>query len=110
MSILDNNNVPNQPPHLAKHAANRLINITRQTYQQMVTSFNQGSQMFWKNPMGVSPEAIASELGNNAKEIFELHAKLGALIASVKPEAISEGSSLVGNFTINDDGTVTINN
>jgi hypothetical protein len=48
-------------------------------------------------------------LGSDAKEIFELHAKLGALIASVKPEAISEGSAVVGNFTMNDDGSVTIN-
>ena len=33
---------------------------------------------------------------------------LGQLIGNVKPEAISEGLSLVGQFTINEDGTVTI--
>lgn len=107
MGVLDNNNVPNQPS-AAKQAANRLVSITRQTYQQMVNAFNQGSRTFWRNGMGASPEAIAAELGNDAKEVFELHAKLGALIASVKPQAIVEGSSLVGNFTMNDDGTVTI--
>lgn len=106
MSILDNNNVPNRPEP-AKMAADRLVNMTRQTYQQMVQAFNQGSKMFWDNGR-VSPEEIAVELGPKAKEVFELHAKLGQLLASVKPEAVTEGASLVGNFTMNDDGTVTV--
>lgn len=107
MSILDNNDVPNPVP-AARLAANRLINMTRQTYQQMVQSFNQGSMVFWANGAGASPSEIAAELGTNAKEVFELHYKLGELIATVKPEAIQEGSSLVGDFTMNEDGTVTI--
>jgi hypothetical protein len=108
MSILDNNNpiVPQIPKE--KMAANRLIQMTRQTYQQMVQAFNQGAKTFWANGMGASPAEIAAELGNDAKEVFELHSKLGQLIASVKPEAIAEGTSLVGNFTMNEDGTVTI--
>jgi hypothetical protein len=106
MSILDSNNIPNPVPP-AKMAANRLINMTRQTYNQMVQSFNQGSQVFWKNN-GASPAEIAAELGTDAKEVFELHYKLGQLIATVKSEAIVEGASLVGNFTMNEDGTVTI--
>lgn len=108
MSILDNNNnAPNSAP-TAKVAANRLIQMTRQTYQQMVRSFNQGSKVFWDNGMGFSPQEIAQELGTDAKEVFELHGKLGQLIASIKPEAIAEGTSLVGNFVVNEDGTVTI--
>jgi len=107
MSILDNNDLPNPVPQ-SQIAANRLINMTRQTYQQMVQSFNQGAMIFWANGGGASPQEIAEELGNNAKEVFELHYKLGELIATVKPEAIQEGSSLVGNFTMNEDGTVTI--
>jgi hypothetical protein len=109
MSILDNNNdrvVPQIPR--GKMAANRLIQMTKQTYNQMVQSFNQGAKMFWQNGMGASPAEIASELGSDAKEVFELHYKLGQLIASVKPEAISEGASLIGNFTMNEDGTVTV--
>lgn len=107
MSILDNNSTPAPVPP-AKMAAQRLIQMTKQTYNQMVQSFNQGSQVFWANGMGATPEAIAAELGTDAKEVFELHYKLGQLIASVKPEAIVEGASLVGNFTMNEDGTVTI--
>lgn len=107
MSILDREFQPERP-NPAKMAAQRLIQITKQTYQQMVQSFNQGSQVFWKNGMGASPESIAAELGTDAKEVFELHYKLGQLIASVKPEAIAQGASLVGQFTMNEDGTVTV--
>jgi hypothetical protein len=108
MSILDNNNPVNIEIPRAKMAANRLIQMTKQTYSQMVQSFNQGSQVFWANGMGASPVEIAAELGTDAKEVFELHGKLGQLIASVKPEAIAEGVSIVGGFTMNEDGTVTV--
>jgi hypothetical protein len=74
----------------------------------MVVAFNQGSKQFWNNPQA-SPSQIASALGTDAKEVFELHAKLGALLVQVRPEAIQEGLALVGQFTYNEDGTVTIN-
>ena len=108
MGVLDNNDhvVPQIPK--AKMTANRLIQMTKQTYEQMARSFNEGSQLFWKNGMGSSPVEISAELGTDAKEVFELHHKLGLLIASVKPEAISEGVSLVGDFTMNEDCTVTV--
>lgn len=105
MSIL---NQPSAPPvDPAVRAANMIRNQTRQTFQNMVISFNQGAKMFWNNPQA-SPSDIASALGVDAKEIFELHAKLGSLLASVKPESIVEGSGVVGQFTTNEDGTVTI--
>ncbi len=106
MSILDNNTP--EPVLPARIAANRLINQAKMTYQQMVQVFNNGSRIFWANSMSASPEDIAAELGVNAKEVFELHYKLGQLIASIKPEAISEGLSVIGNFTMNEDGTVTV--
>lgn len=105
MSILNGPSVPEVDP--AVRAANMLKNQTRQTFQQMVMAFNQGANNFWKNPRS-TPAEIAAALGSDAKEVFELHAKLGALLASVKPEAIAEGSGVVGQFTINEDGTVTI--
>lgn len=105
MSILDNNVSNPVPP--ANIAADRLKGITVSTFQQMVMAFNMGSQLFWRNNEA-SPQQIADALGNNAAEVFELHYKLGQLISSVKPEAIAEGAGLVGNFTMNEDGTVTI--
>lgn len=108
MSILDQVQNPTPEVPNAQRAANRLINITRQTYQQMVNAFNQGAIIFWKNPTGASPQEVASYLGTNAAEIFQLHYQLGQLLQNVKPESIAEGASLIGQFTINQDGTVTV--
>jgi len=108
MSILDNNDPVVIREPAAKRAARNLIEQTRQTYNQMVNAFNNGAQTFWNNNGGATPSDIAAELGTNAKEVFELHYKLGQFIASIKPEAVVEGNNLVGNFTMNEDGTVTI--
>ena len=106
MSILDNGPGNIVPP--ATRVANQLVNMTVRTYQQMVDYFNRGSVMFWQNPQGLSPDEIAAALGPNAQEVFSLHYKLGELIGSVKPEAIAEGFSLVGEFNYNEDGSVTV--
>lgn len=105
MSILDNDS---SNISQAKLVADRLKKMTKTTYAQMAHAFNEGSQIFWQNA-SATPLEIASELGEDAKEIFELHYKLGQLISTIKPESISQGLSVIGNFTINDDGTVTIN-
>jgi len=107
MSILDRDDLDRRPP-ADKMAAERLVRMTKNTFEQMVMSFNEGSQLFWGNRMGATPEEIAEELGTDAKEVFYLHARLGELIGLVKPEAIAEGLSVVGNFTMNEDGTVTV--
>lgn len=105
MSILDSNLVPEfTKPQVI---ANNLKFATVQTFQMMVNSFNFGSQNFWNNPEA-SPAEIAQELGTDAKEVFQLHYALGQLIANVKPEAINEGLSVIGQFTMNEDGTVTV--
>lgn len=109
MGVLDNNNEPKPTIPTGSLAANRLKLLTRQTYLQMVQAFNEGATLFWNNPNDISPSDIAEALGSDAKEIFELHAKLGNLLSSVKPEAISQGISIIGQFTMNNDGTVTIN-
>jgi hypothetical protein len=106
MSILDNGPGNLVPP--ATRVANQLVNMTVRSYQQMVDTFNRGAIMFWQNPQGLTPDEIAAALGTNAQEVFSLHYKLGQLIGSVKPEAIAEGFSAVGEFTYNEDGSVNI--
>jgi hypothetical protein len=104
MSILDNigeNSISNQ-------VANRIKNQTRQTFQNMVNAFNEGSKIFWQNPRGLTPTQIAEALGTDAREVFELHYALGLLINSIKPESIQEGWAAIGQFTMNEDGTVTV--
>ena len=107
MSVLDNNEVPVTIP-VPEKIARQLKAETKSAFKDMVDAFNKGSKLFWNNSRS-TPAEIAAALGTDAKEIFELHGKLGALIGSIKPEAISEGSSLVGSFVVNQDGTVTIN-
>lgn len=58
--------------------------------------------------MAKSKIYIAKELGTDAKKIFELHYKLGQLISTIKPDSITEGLLAIGQFVINDDGTVII--
>lgn len=106
MSILDDNI---QPPTPAETTAKNLKVSTKQTFQMMVNAFNAGSINFWNNHRA-TPSEIASALGTDAKEVFQLHYALGQLIGSVKPEAIAQGLSLIGQFTMNEDGTVTIIN
>jgi hypothetical protein len=106
MSILDRDF--NDEPEPAKVAALRLMMITKNTFNQMVNIFNEGARMFWQNPRGASPEEIALELGTDAAEVFMLHSKLGQLIRDIRPGPINDGSAIVGNYTINEDGTVTV--
>jgi hypothetical protein len=106
MSILDTNIQPN----LAEQSAKQIINQARQTFHQITESFNDGTVLFWSNPYGLEPSKIAEALGTNAVEIFRLHYALGQFIASIKPEAISNSLSLIGQFTMNEDGTVTVIN
>lgn len=105
MGVLDNNPAP-EPP-VAERVAQQLKQQCRMTYQQLVQSFNQGAQSFWKNPRA-NPSEIAAALGTDAKEVFELHGKIGALLATIKPEAIASGAAVVGQFTYNENGTVTV--
>lgn len=105
MSILDNN--PQPQIDKAVRVASTIKGTTKQTFQMMTNAFNAGSKNFWNNPHA-TPSEIAQALGTDAREVFELHYALGQLIANVKPEAIAEGLSKIGQFTMNEDGTVTV--
>lgn len=105
MSVLDE---PSQPVVVpATRIANQLVQQTRNTFQQLVQAFNAGAEVFWRNPRA-TPEEISAALGTNAREVFELHGKIGRLLAEVRPAAIVPGMAVVGQFTYNEDGTVTV--
>jgi hypothetical protein len=105
MSILDYS--PPNPVDNASMIANTIKFTTRQTFQMMTNAFNRGSDSFWNNHQA-TPAQIAEALGTDAREVFELHYALGLLINSIKPESIQEGWNVIGQFTMNEDGTVTI--
>lgn len=106
MGILDNDS--SSQPSAADVARERLLRTIRKTFNEMVTAYNDGSSLFWSNYMGASPEEVAVALGSDAREVFYLHGKLGELLESIKPEAIQQGKSIVGDFQINEDGSVTV--
>lgn len=105
MSILNPQSAPQVDP--AARIAAQLKQQARNTFQQLVGAFNQGAQQFWKNPR-VKPSEIAAALGTDAKEVFELHGKIGALLGQIAPDAIAPGLAVVGEFTYNNDGTITV--
>lgn len=105
MSILD----PVSQPVVsqADQVAARLRQQTVLMHESMVRAFNDSSRSFWANS-AAPPADIAASLGTDAAEMFALHAKLGALLAEISPGAIAEGAAMVGAFTVNGDGTVTV--
>jgi hypothetical protein len=107
MSILNSPN--NELPPAPKRVAKRLVGQAFQTYQYLLSTFEEGVKNFWKNP-AAKPEEIALELGTDAAELFHLHARLGDFLSQFNPEKVNQIRSLVGQFNINSDGTVTIVN
>ena len=105
MGVLDNQQTQPVPP--AERAAKQIKQQARMTYQQLVQVFNNGARQFWQNPQS-TPAEIAAALGVDAVEVFQLHAKIGALLATIDPASIADGASVVGQFEYNADGTVTI--
>lgn len=95
------------PPTTPEDIADSLKSQTKLLYSNMVNTFNRGSKMFWQNSKA-SPEQIATALGTDAKELFELHYKLGQFINTINSSDIIIGMSVIGQFTMNDDGTVTV--
>lgn len=108
MSLIEDLTNPVQNPLAEKQAAQRLIDMTKFTYEEMVRAFNEGAELFWDNREGLSASGINAELGTNASGVFYMHARLGDTIALIDPSAIADGLSVVGTFTQNEDGTVTL--
>jgi hypothetical protein len=105
MGVLDNQ--PAQTVQPAERAAKQIKQQAKMTYQQLLQVFNNGARQFWRNPQA-TPAEIAAALGTDAVEVFTLHGKIGVLLASIDPAAIADGASVVGEFTYNEDGTVTV--
>jgi hypothetical protein len=104
VSILEQGN----QVQLEDAVADALVEQARDLWLRMVVAFNEGSQIFWRNPDGLTPQQIADSLGSRGVEVFTLHGKLGALLAEVNPSAIGPGMAVVGSFQYNEDGTVAV--
>lgn len=106
MSILDS--LPSDPACVT--VAKELLTDAHTIYNQMLDMYNSSTQRFWNNRyyQECSPSGISEALGNNAKELFILHYQLGQFLNSIKPGCVDATNTMIGNFTLNDDGTVTI--
>jgi hypothetical protein len=109
MSILNRQQAnPEQIPP-AKRIANRLRMQTVQSYQNLLSLHEDGIKSFWNNP-NATPQEIAVELGTDAAEVFSIHYKLGEFLTQFNADKVNEARALIGQFTQNEDGSVTILN
>jgi hypothetical protein len=105
MSVLDPETSPIIDP--ATRIANQLKQNARNIFRNITGSFAQNAKLFWQNPQA-TPQEIAAALGTDGVELFQLHAKLGELLYSIKPEVTTDTMAIVGDSTYNEDGSVTI--
>ena len=107
MSIFNNANLT--PAQLA---AQQIIQIAKQQYQQLSRSGLQGYNLIWNN-RNADPEDVVAALGTNALAVFQL-AQLNmetvvtaAELGGVTPPSIP---SVPSNYTINfnEDGSATV--
>lgn len=105
MSILQP--TPGAPTPAPEQLANQLRQNCRATFAHLVSSFNENARLFWQSP-AATPSQIADALGADAAEMFALHAAVGRLLAEVSPSSIAAGAAAVGQFEVNSDGTVTV--
>ena len=91
----------------AEVAAEAIKMAGNNTYWSLVNQFNKTTNAFWSNST-LTPQQIADALGTDASAIFSLHYKLGEFIGLIDLAPIQESLEKIGQFTQNQDGTVTI--
>lgn len=85
------------------------LDFTRQAYETLKRIQKEGIRMGWDNP-NLTPAEAAEALGADAAKIFTFHGILtGALVQIASLDGLAPDISLPTNeFTLNQDGTVTI--
>ena len=97
---------PQTPAQIAQQqlqqTANQVLGVPRRMFEMWQNNMN----AIWKNP---NPQAVISLLGTNAAEVFAMSADFGALLEKHSPGITAPIVALVKPFTVNPDGTITIN-
>lgn len=104
MSILDQ---PLRSGPSAEMVVNRLKTQAYRQFQSLIENYETGLRNFWKNP-NFTPQELSDALGPQAYELFALHGTIRHIIESVKPDQHLTPVSNYGAFTVNPDGTITI--
>ena len=116
MAILNDNKLPAQPAEptsqeVAERVAERIVNMSRETFNQLVRVQRQGITALWEQSKA-TPQEIIDALGENAVKVFSYHAKITDLVKELATdEGIDVDVKLPTNaFTIDLDGTITVEN
>jgi hypothetical protein len=89
-------------------AANSIKETAYVLNKRLARFYAEAINLVWNNG-GASPQQVCDELGADAKELFELHKALGEFLEANSPDSIAEYKKFIGSYTLNSDGTVTIN-
>lgn len=112
MSIIEKGqNAGEQELTLAQKQERTKVRIARksyETYQGLIGSYTDIREMVWNNQQGLTPQQVFDALGTDAAEMFQLSGLLVQTVNAVKPDTLSAAQPY--EFTVNDDGTVTVGN
>lgn len=104
---LDQLNIPTEEQQLAM-TANRVREMSRQTFRQLVDTQKRGIEMVWENRQ-FTPQQVIDALGDDAVKVFQYH---GALTEFISQLATLDGVDVeiklpTNEFTITD-GKITV--
>lgn len=103
MSLLN----PNSPTIAERQlqAKNVIIQSIQQLFLQMKNVYNLNFDLVWKHAH-LTPQQVVSGLGTSAADVFTYAYMLQNLLNTVVPNTITSTAPM--NFTLNQDGTVTL--
>lgn len=114
MSILTKPNQNNQPT--VNMVAERIKKSAAQTAEQMFFGWSQTFQLLWRSGGLFAPAEKLAALGTEAGELFDLNGSMVAFmitnLTGKRDDIVEEIQNLVASMpplTVNEDGTVTIN-
>ena len=114
MAILNDNTIPSAPSTPSKEVvlqrvSNRIKNISKETFNQLIQTQRQGITALWENP-NVTPQEIIDSLGDDALKVFQFH---GALTEFIKGLAQIDNVTVelkypTNAFTVDKNGKITV--
>ena len=94
--------------NMAEAIRNNFKTDAQTTFKRAVQKYETGLQDFWKNKRA-TPQQISAALGTEAADLFQYFGHLKTFILAVNPDADLTPANSFGSWTVNPDGTVTVN-
>lgn len=93
-------------PTPTQDKANFIKALPLTLFNSLLAQWQNGVQLIWNDP---NPQSVLDAIGTDAATIFDLSSKTADFLESVMPGSTTATVALVKPFTINADGTLTIN-